>query len=761
LRTLKKIINTSELHIQDLALQTNVKSIYLVSVCLVILFFQNIIIFWNHYFDKMGFVADFSLAYHARPAFFITSISNGIFPQWIPFQSMGYPLMINAQTGLFYPAFWVFIITGIQYTLDAAVVMQVIHVFIGSVGMFFFLNFVIRSRKYALVGAIAFQFFSGFYFQAPYPDIIRAYALTPWIFYLITLNIEKPTLHRKILFIPMAVYFIATGGYPLSFISITFMMFLFVILQTANYFFNHKINLRFLIIFGSLGGLLVLGLAFSTIHLGPFLGYSDELTRFDDDLELRDKPLNFEDLERIFVPIDLYKGHGINHAHYILIPILIFATLIPYSYIRKYWIFFVILFVGLLMSFHEQTFFAPTIIDIFPILGLGRFHIVAYSLFIVIPVIIFAISGLKSIIETKYTKRQLIIRFSIIASLFFYSLFSIYSDDILHPHSIISVIIFVACISMILIWQSKRNLILSKKITTYTVVFLITFTIIISIDGFRFINDIQYWKLNQVDEYYTGLGLPWQKNGNLASNEIFKNLPTERPERNYAKDKKSDYRDPKWLEGYEPKFRGYLDGSYQMNDKGGTVMHRAKTAIHTPQYSSFMLMKWTPIMLDYSHEETATGIIRPSFLQYYLADPVTGATQNATFFLDSDNAQVTLPHYLFRDLKTKPIDNSVIQTHYGINKINYKVSLEEPKLMVENEMFFPGWTATLIFQEKQVELNAIQVNDVFRAWALPEGDYIMTAVFNFPNLEIYQSVSIVSFLLWITIMAVFWRRLKS
>ena len=190
-------------------------------------------------------------------------------------------------------------------------------------------------------------------------------------------------------------------------------------------------------------------------------------------------------------------------------------------------------------------------------------------------------------------------------------------------------------------------------------------------------------------------------------------------------------------------------------------MKSKKLATENLHYRSFMFMKWTPILLDYNQKETATDIFQPSFSQYYLADPASGATQNATFFRDGDNAKVTLPQYLFHDLKTKPIDNSVIQTHYGINKINYKVSLEEPKLMVENEMFFPGWTATLIFPEKQVDLNAIQVNDVFRAWALPEGDYKMTAVFNFPNLDIYQSVTIVSFLLWITIMAVFWRRLKS
>jgi len=181
-----------------------------------------------------------------------------------------------------------------------------------------------------------------------------------------------------------------------------------VIVYIIGIFLSYFLNRRTVF---KVSGKLYLFIAISTIHLGPFLGYGDELTRFDEDLNLRSKILKFEDLGRIFVPLQFYeKVHGINYVHYISIPIFVFAAFIPYSLLRKYWIFFVILLVGFLMALHDQTFFAPTITYIFPILDLGRWVLVSYIIFIIIPIIIFAISGLKSIIEIKYTKRQLIIR---------------------------------------------------------------------------------------------------------------------------------------------------------------------------------------------------------------------------------------------------------------------------------------------------------------------------------------------------------------
>ena len=135
-----------------------------------------------------------------------------------------------------------------------------------------------------------------------------------------------------------------------------------------------------------------------------------------------------------------------------------------------------------------------------------------------------------------------------------------------------------------------------------------------------------------------------------------------------------------------------------------------------------MLMKWTPILLD---------------------SPI-----------NVESNKVVLDEGIFSKIELN-LEDSIIQTSYGINNISYKVSLEEPKLMVENEIYFPGWTATLVFPDHEEELEAIKVNDVFRAWVLPAGDYEMKANFQFPNYNIYQIISLCAFVIWIFIILVY------
>ena len=80
--------------------------------------------------------------------------------------------------------------------------------------------------------------------------------------------------------------------------------------------------------------------------------------------------------------------------------------------------------------------------------------------------------------------------------------------------------------------------------------------------------------------------------------------------------------------------------------------------------------------------------------------------------------------------------------------------------MIENEIYFPGWTATLIYPDKEIQLQAIEVNDAFRAWALPAGNYEMNANFQFPNFVTYQIISLSAFAVCILIIVVFWRKLE-
>ena len=103
----------------------------------------------------------------------------------------------------------------------------------------------------------------------------------------------------------------------------------------------------------------------------------------------------------------------------------------------------------------------------------------------------------------------------------------------------------------------------------------------------------------------------------------------------------------------------------------------------------------------------------------------------------------------------------VRQIYYGINEVEYRVSLSKPLLMVENEVYFPGWRASLRSNEKTCEIQAISANDIFRAWLLPAGSYKMVARYEFPYAHIYNGIGVVSLIIWMLLLfrfELFWER---
>ena len=89
-------------------LTKSVKNSYFIISCLFFLLIQNIVIFFQHYFYKAGFRWDFDKNYYALPAFWTSGIDFGLIPQWVPFQALGYPLLLRVNAQFFYPPLWAF-----------------------------------------------------------------------------------------------------------------------------------------------------------------------------------------------------------------------------------------------------------------------------------------------------------------------------------------------------------------------------------------------------------------------------------------------------------------------------------------------------------------------------------------------------------------------------------------------------------------------------------------------------------------------------
>ena len=81
---------------------------------LLVLAIQNLAIYWGHYFRGVGFPWDFSMSYYAMVGFWTAAVGQGVFPQWIPFQQMGYPFALQLQSGMNYLPLWLFPTLNVQ-----------------------------------------------------------------------------------------------------------------------------------------------------------------------------------------------------------------------------------------------------------------------------------------------------------------------------------------------------------------------------------------------------------------------------------------------------------------------------------------------------------------------------------------------------------------------------------------------------------------------------------------------------------------------
>jgi len=353
-----------------------------------------------------------------------------------------------------------------------------------------------KSSRYALLGAVAFQFFGGFYANSQHVDIVRAFAISPWLFYVFTLNLERPALRRKVLFIPIVLYVLATGAYPGNYISSIFIMSLFVGLQGINGFILGIGKRKSVVIVVAMLGLMLLGLAISMVHLGPFLQFGDELSGFDLTRSVPQNVLELGHFPGFFMSNNPIPGEISMSSTFLTLPIIIFASFFPISSIKKYWIFFGIIIVAILMAVGNQTFFWNTITSLVPELELSRFQFSDYRIFIAIPLMIFAIAGLKAVVEGKFTLKTFFLRIGFILSWFLLGISLLIANssdsffldlELLNQQVALAIVILGVTLSVLGYFVLKSRHYNSKSIKksiSLSIIALIFFGVIISIVGF-------------------------------------------------------------------------------------------------------------------------------------------------------------------------------------------------------------------------------------------------------------------------------------
>ena len=675
---------------------------------------QNVVIFYNHYFNDYGFPWDFISGYYAITVYWIGLAAHGYVPTWIPFQQMGYPMDLLLQSGIHYPPFWVFPLLGIPYTLHAATVFQCLHILFGALGMFAFLRLALGSTRYALLGAFAFQFFGGFYSNAEHADIVRAFAFAPWLFYCFYLNRDHLKISRRYFLIPLFILFSATGGYPGNFISSAVVMGIFVAAQVIALWFTSADRRQVARAAVFILGMGVLGVGISFFHLGPGWLYRGYMIRTEGNTLFNS--LGVEYFAGLFLNNNIYKSEVSMTSTFITLPMFVMLAYLPARVLKRWWIMAVVGLFAVLMVMGTNSLVWYVLTKLFSPLRLSRFPSSDYRVLVAIPLIFFATLGVKSWIERELGWQQFVVRTGLVALLVAQVIFISYVPQRaetgwlqIRPFVRAFEVLAVTVLGVVGYYFVFKSRFFRQWAAVGGYAALGLLAALLAVDGVRVLPNMITWQAQDISSVYSSAKWALAENGQILSYQILAHTPAQRPER-IVKPSIFDY-----------SWEGYITGKYLLADKVPYVLKAPYLTGTDPVYLDYMLKGWTPLLLN--------------------AAPAAGQ-------------EVTLPVEAFASAMNDSSPHSAVrQTRYGINEISYEVSLDQPRLLVENEIYFPGWTAVLSSGGTTTQISALATNGTFRSWLLPAGTYHMQAHFTFPNTALFGIISAGAGVIWLLVIA--------
>lgn len=667
---------------------------------------ENLAIFDRHYFAGYGFPWDFIGSYYASIAYWTTAVARGALSMWMPFQSMGYPFPINLQTGLWYAPLWFFPLLKIPYTLHAAVVVQCLHVLLGAFGMYVLLRAIVRSRREALVGAFCFQLFGGFYSNAQHVDIVRSFAFTPWLLWCLTPPRRgESAIPRRLALLPLFVWATATGGYPGNFIAALFLLAVFAAFVLAARRFR-----RPAVVWAAtaLGGV-ALGLTMAAIQLGPAWLFRAELSRYHVTETIRRMSLELAHVPALFLSNRDTPGNPSMNSTFVGFLVLAGVCFLSRRSLRRLWPYALLLLLAAAMAAGDNLPIHAWLRGLLPPLAYSRFPSSDYRGFAAVLLVVLAAFGWRDLRRQRRIAADFSARLIVLVLFVAWGLERARGPHSASPEQTFALVCLALSVGALAVWQGGRP---GRGLAPLAILLVVA-----SLDGGRVLSRMETWSVKDL----IGLGREFYPTparladaGLVLDPAVFREPKPARPPR-----REGDHR--YWA-------AGYLTGSYEIYDFGGGTLRAVSEIVTDPVYLDFMRREWLPILVEPAPPSRAAG----------------------------DAIDV-------RDLRGRLCDLApdprVRQLEYGMDRIVYRVRLERPALLVENETFFPGWSARLSGRGVSTPtLRARRVNGIWRGWLLPAGEYAMEASFRFPHLSRFAAVSAAGWLVWLAAAAVILRR---
>jgi len=578
----------------------------------------NLYVFYDQVFGQSVFPWDFSLTYHAIPNYWLTSLQLGRFPSWIPFQGMGYPLLMNMQAGLFYPPNYFFYIFNVPYTLHAAVVFQVVHVFFAGVGAYVLLRKSGHDVVTSAVGSVAYNLFGGFFCNSEHLDIVRSFVFLPWIFAGLVDLMRNGVKPFPLIIIPLLVLFQWTGGYPGSSISIVFISFVLIFVSAIAKECSWK---RFLI--G--GGLIMSGVLMASPAFFPVLMLKSEIARSAEAGSLAKTFISPVNLTSLIQRID-FPGHpsdiSMRSLHILIIPFVFIFFMSVRIFKRNVGMTAVAccaLFMGM------GGVFFDTIVKLFPPLGYSRFPSADYRGFIALALIYFAMIGYQEYKVSSFdVVKDRLVRFALFGVLGYFVVDPLLLNQDAFVFSLITILLVIVALCV-------HRLKLSP-VSIFILFFSIQVVDFIRIEGGRF-----YWNNPSISEVHS------EKFGSLKSPAA---LLTQRIEGVDSRAERSDE-----FSGHDFGYQGYLTGIYMVGDYSGPMQFlRQRYIVGNPDLLSYAKLAWTPVFFksppgaddaiaaikssgDVASDLVKLKLYKPNQIEYEVkSDSGFGFLENETYF---------------------------------------------------------------------------------------------------------------------------------
>lgn len=665
---------------------------------------ENAAVFRHHYFQGWGFPWDFLGPYYAMVAYWTTGVRlAGSLPQWVPYQSMGYPFAINLQSGLSYPFFWVFPLFDIGYSLHGAVVFQCLHVLAGALGAYALARRLGRARRDALLAAFAFQLFGGFYSNAEHPDIVRGFALAPWLLWSLTL---PPARARRrglpLLLAPAAVFLLASGGYPGTLVAGLFLGAAWVALQTLDRIRATR-AVRPVLPFAASAAILVgLGLAMAALHLGPAWLHRAELARYQERSALDAIVVGPAQWPGLFLPNGLVPGNVSMTSTFLPMALLLPVLWAPVARRGALPALGLTVLAAAMAAGPSSPLyrFAGAIA---PPLSYSRLPAADYRGFLALGLALLGAAGLSSL-RRRGVRLWSSWRLALFAALLVWGLAATLSgrfDSWVAAAAVASALAAAALIALVRRRRPRSSLALASALA-----------VLMLADAGRVLLrmqhlDLDLWRVPDIE------GLCRRRFPGAFPEGFDGRVPRRLFEA------RSGPRGPR--HAFVPgayKAAGYLRGELLVSDHSGTVLAARRAVEQNPAWDEYMKREWTPLLLNPAADAGDPAALSAALLE--------------------------------ASARAGPRENRVAQVSWGNETSAYEVHLERPALFVENEIFFPGWKAALTSGPggPDTRIEALRVGGAFRGWRLPEGTYRMTARFDFPERRILGTVTAIAWVVW-------------